>query len=451
MREGMSRPTLPSLRQAAVLETVGWIPPAIRPFIDVGRKQYYLAMAAIFALLLISRCPQIILRASFYAEDAGIWYPDAYRAGWHALLWPVVGYLQTFPRLIARATLSFPLHWAPTLFALTAFSVQMLVALFLISSRMEMAWPSSMGRLLFALIYLGLPNSHETYINLTNAQWHLCLLAFLVLVSAPPVSRSTFLFDCSALLACGLTGPFAILLAPIALWEVWRQRSTDAGVRTALFRAGIVLACATVQGGVMLFSHFEGRSQAPLGATPELVARILAYQVFIGSLLGQHAVSWLGRQPILSTPILAVLVVVAGSVLWAFAFARGPAMLRQGTVLAALILLAALARPQVDMNVPQWPLLILPGVGCRYWLVPMLVWIGALLHLSIGGKGTAPQIVAAVLIFVLPIGIAGDWVLWDWIPTYFAAQARAFEAAPAGTHMLLDARPAGWKLDLTKE
>jgi hypothetical protein len=422
--------------------------PAIRAFSLIDRRWSYLFAVPVFALLLFSHDPRVILRASFYAEDAALWYPDAYRAGWHALLWPVVGYLQTFPRLIALATLPFPLHWAPTLFALAAFVVQILVALFLISPRMQEAWPSPSGRLLFALIYLSLPNSHETYVNLTNAQWHLCLLAFLVLVSTPPVSRGAFLFDSTALLACGLTGPFTILLAPIALWEAW---PSHAARRAVLFRAGTVLACASIQACVLLFGHFEGRSEAPLGATPELLARILAYQVFIGALIGQRGVFWLERQPVLSMPIVAILVAVVGVSLWTLAVLRGPAILRQGTLLACLILLGALARPQVSMTAPQWPLLTVPGAGCRYWLVPMLAWIGALLALATAERGRSAGRAVAALILILPMGIAGDWAFPDWIPTHFIAQARAFEAAPTGTRMILDARPKGWKLKLTKE
>lgn len=450
MHDRMSPPTLRNPAQAAVLEAVEWTMPALHPFLRVGQRWHRLPTVLIFALLLISHCPRVILRASFYAEDAALWYPDAYRVAWHALLWPVVGYLQTFPRLIALAALPFPLRWAPTLFALAAFSVQMLLALFLISPRMKDVWPSPIGRLLFALIYLCLPNSYETYLNLTNSQWHLCILAFLVLVSAPPVSRGESLFDCAVLLASGLTGPFAILLAPVALWEALRRRLSNAAVRAALFRAGAVLACVTIQAGVLL-THLGGRSQAPLGATPELFARILAYQVFIGSLIGQHGLFWLERQPVLSSSTVAVLVAVVGLALWALAFVRGSAMLRQGTVLAGLIFLAALAKPQVDMTAPQWPLLILPGVGCRYWLMPMFAWVGVLLTLTTKVRAAAPRIAGLLLILVLPIGIAKDWPFPNWTPTYFVAQARAFEAAPTGTHMLLDARPAGWKLDLTKE
>ena len=450
MHEGMSGPPLMSPPQTVMLEAIEWAPSSDRSFSHVGRKWPYLLAVIIFALLLFSHCPQVVLRASFYAEDAALWYPDAYRLGWHALLLPVVGYLQTFPRLIALATLPFPLHWAPTLFALAAFSTQMLVALFLISPRMRNAWPSRVGRLLFALIYLCLPNAYEIYLNLTNSQWHLCMLAFLVLVSAPPVSRSAVFFDCAVLLMCGLTGPFAVLLAPIALWETWRRRLSDTALRNALFRAGIVFACATVQGGVLV-SHLGGRSHAPLGATPELLTRILSYQVFIGSLIGQHGLSWLNGQSVWSTPVLAILTAIVGLVLWALVLAKGSAVLRQGTVLAGLIFLAALARPQASMTDPQWPLLIEPGVGGRYWVIPMLAWIGVLMSLTTGVCGTAPRVAALALIFLLPIGIRGDWAFPNWIPTHFAAQARAFEAAPLGTHMVLDARPAGWKLELTKE
>ena len=55
----------------------------------------------------------------------------------------------------------------------------------LLSRRLDAAWPSVPARLLFALLSVALPNAWEVHANLTNAQWHLAIAAFLVLVGPP--------------------------------------------------------------------------------------------------------------------------------------------------------------------------------------------------------------------------------------------------------------------------
>ena len=193
-----------------------------------------LAFALFAALIVISRRSDTILHANFWAEDGWRWYPDAYEFGWRALLRPWSGYLQTISRLVAWLVQPWPLDWVPTLFAVVAVAVQVGAAVFLVSDRMEIAWPRRGARVLFALIYLLLPNSFEVYANLTNVQWHLAFFAFLVLASSPPSGWPAHVFDTIVLVLAGLSGPFCLFLAPMAFWRAWRERSP------AMFcRAGI--------------------------------------------------------------------------------------------------------------------------------------------------------------------------------------------------------------------
>ena len=126
----------------------------------------------LFGIVLFVRCPATLLHPEFWAEDGVIWYADAYSAGWHSLFFPQNGYLQTISRLLALSAQGLPLLWAPGLFAAAALIVQIVAATFLVSARMSQVWPSLWGRILFAFIYVALPNSFETHLNLTNAQWH---------------------------------------------------------------------------------------------------------------------------------------------------------------------------------------------------------------------------------------------------------------------------------------
>ena len=110
---------------------------------------------------------------------------------------------------------------------------------------MSAASPSQPARVLFALIYLLLPDSAEVYANLTNVQWHLAFFAFIVLASTPPPGWRGAALDAAVLLLSGLSGPFSLFLAPVAVLRAWHDRN-----RTTFWRAAVVLGCCVVQVGL---------------------------------------------------------------------------------------------------------------------------------------------------------------------------------------------------------
>lgn len=55
---------------------------------------------------------------------------------------------------------------------------------------------------------LNIPNSWEIHVNLTNAQWHLGLLGFFIVVSRRPSGAAEWMFDLLLLALAGLSGPF---------------------------------------------------------------------------------------------------------------------------------------------------------------------------------------------------------------------------------------------------
>jgi hypothetical protein len=145
--------------------------------------------------IVFSRRPDAILNAQFFAEDGQRWYADAYRLGLRSLLIPDEGggYLHTVPRLAALLSLLFAFSRAPLVMNLCAITIQVLPVTIFISSRFISIplWK----RLLVCLLYLGTPNSYGTNANATNIQWHLGLLACLVLLALPPINRRWQVFD----------------------------------------------------------------------------------------------------------------------------------------------------------------------------------------------------------------------------------------------------------------
>jgi hypothetical protein len=378
--------------------------------------------------LIAQRKPSVVLRADFYGDDGWSWYPDAYHSGWHCLLMPAGGYLNTLQRLVGLAVQPFPLFWAPTLFALTGIAVQALPAVFLLSTRMAKVWPGLPARALFALIVLALPDEIEWYANLTNAQWSLALLAFLVLVSDAPRSRIAGAFDAAVLLLSGLSGPFCVFLAPVAAWQVWERRDG-----AAAWRLAPIALTSALQIAVFLASPLGSRTVAPLGAEPGLLARILAQQVFLAPELGldgiQH-IPQLGawQSGLIPWPVAASCLALTTIALW-----RGNNLLRNAVMFAALLLTAALLSPQASLTRPQWELLTEPPTGNRYFTFTVLAWIGVLFVLAAdrnrGLRALGGGLVAAIMLW----GIPHDWQLprWPWPHADYAALGRELAAARA--------------------
>lgn len=398
--------------------------------------------ALIAALVVASRWPDVVLHANFWGEDGWYWYPDARALGWAALLKPWTGYLQTVSRLVALAAQPFPLAWAPTIFAAAAISIQVGAATYLVSDRMSAASPSQPARVLFALIYLLLPDSAEVYANLTNVQWHLAFFAFLVLASTPAQGWRGAALDAAVLLLSGLSGPFSLFLAPVAVLRAWHDRN-----RTTFWRAAVVLGCCVVQVGFLAASDRAPASASMLGARPGRLVAILATRVVLSALVGRHGTLgvlglWMWRSHLL--PVLAT---GGGLALTVLACVRGSSLVRWGLLAAGLSLAAALISP-VPLTgwAKPWVMLTNPDHCARYFVLPMLAWVGVLFTLA-ADRNLMLRGGAICLLGLLLIELPGDWHLPPISATHartdFVARATAFAAAPSGTRMEFPVNPPG--------
>ena len=114
---------------------------------------------------------------------------------------------------------------APLIFALIAFVIQLTPVALLLSPRGAVLLPSRTARLLLVLYDIGMPNSSEVYVNLTNAMWHLAIVVFMLVVLPKPRSLAGLAVDVSVLVLGGLSGPLVLFIAPIAWWQVASRAS----------------------------------------------------------------------------------------------------------------------------------------------------------------------------------------------------------------------------------
>ncbi len=407
-------------------------------------RWYWLVLLwAVAALVMASHRPSSLLHPQFWAEDGEIWYQQAYQNG---PLLPLVqtqaGYFQTFPRLAADTALHVPFHLAPLIMNLFALVVEGLPVAFLLSSRAA-SWGSFRVRAAMALVYLCLPNSAEWHATVTNSQWVLSLLAIMVLLAALPRDWMGRAFDLAVLTLCGLTGPFCILLLPMAWIMAWRRPS-----RWRTVCAALVTALALVQAWAVV----ANRHAAPdLGASIPLLLRILGIRLFLGSLAGT-----LGPLASPAVPlILPAAVTVIGFLLMALALRKSSLELKLFTLYGFAVLAAALRSPlATTSSLPQWTGLLY-GAGSRYFLISMIAFLLCVGSLALRAQTRWVRVAAIVALCIFPFGVVHNWVdraHGAQMRSYdgFHAKALRFEAASPETTMTLPIEPQGWSVTLTK-
>jgi hypothetical protein len=393
-------------------------------------------------LILISRRPDAIFHAQFYAEDGHVWFADAYNLGWWSALFRAQdGYFQTFPRLGAALALLAPLPLAPLVLNLAALAAEAFPVNLLLSSRSS-AWGSLRFRAVLAASFLALPNSREMLIIVTSSQWLLALCSFLALASSSPAGTADRARDLLILALCGLTGPFCFFLLPIGAFLAWKRRE-----RWRWMMTSVLLVTTFVQAWALMVIDRYGRSHCVLGASAALFMRVLAGQIYLSTLLGSNSLSARSSHTVF---VLLVCVAVAGSALLAVCFARMELEMRLFLVLTGMLLIASLISPAAypPPGVSRWKLLS-TSQGVRYWLFPMLACAWSMLWAA-RSRIKGLHVTAVVLLCVMCFGVVRDWQQPALKDFHFAEAAWSFEPAPPGTVVVLPENPPGWNIRLVK-
>jgi hypothetical protein len=398
--------------------------------------------------LVVSRRPDAIAHAQFFAEDGAWWYAQAHdMGGLSALFVPYRNYLHTVPRLAAWLALGVPLLYAPLVMNLVAVGVQALPTAFICSNRMAEAIPRAWIRLLIGALYVALPNIWGTMTNVTNAQWHLAVLACAVVLSTPDPRPAWRAFDVTALAASGLSGPFAIFLVPVIAAKWWVRRE-----RWLLVLGGVAATSAVVQLGVLLFATEQVGVRPPLGATVSAFLRVVVGRIVYGFMIGQTGYERLFADPSsiwFRESVLAAICVVSFALV-VYALVKGSLELRLFVTFAGMALAAALLFPSREpLPVPFWENLTAPAASNRYFLIPifalavMLVWFASRPRLAARIAGVV------VLLAAGTFGIERDWCEPPPLDYDFPRFVASYESAPSGTPVQI-LYPPGWGMVLTK-
>jgi hypothetical protein len=399
----------------------------------------YSAQLMVFGIILVAifgRCPSLFIHAQFYAEDGTVWYEQAYNFGWvRSLLIPQAGYLQTLPRLGAGLALLAPLRHAPLVMALIGALIQVLPAVILLSERCR-TWAPLSTRVLFATVYVALPNAKEVHVVLTNAQWHLALAGVLLAFAAPPKGWAGHSFDLLLFAIGGFTGPFFIVLAPLVLIYWWSRRRSWSLAILAVMSIG-----AVTQTIVLVFGAL--RVKRVLGANLELFLRMIGGDIVAGSLFGSHGYALRSPMFLIVPAAFCWFAICLYCVRWA------NLELKLFIVYCAALLAASLRSPYIAGPKPVWELLV-GQTGARYWFLPMLAFAWSSIWCARYAANRLVSIPSTVFLLLMIIGIVLDCRYRPFQDEHFLQYARYFQDAPPETHVTIPIVPDGWKMELVK-
>jgi hypothetical protein len=400
------------------------------------------AIFLIACALLVSRRPDAIFHAQFYAEEGHVWFADAYNLGWwNALFRAQDGYFQTVSRLGGALALLVPMTLAPLVMNVIAIAVQALPVNLLLISR-SVGWGDLRFRLVLAAAYLALPNFGELAFGITESQWLLALSAFLLLVARAPKSWVGRLCELCLLLLSGASGPFCIFLLPIAVLVAWRRRSHWEWAPVC-----VLAACALIQALALLVIDNSSRAHPPLGASAAMFARILGGNVILGAILGRFPVAIMPGRGIF---ILLLCASIAGLIIIAWSFIHSNIEMKLFFVFAGMIFLAALLFPVTNPppGTTVWTMLA-KAFAVRYWVFPSLAFAWAVLWCIRNGSA-AWRSISVLILCAMCFGAVPNWRQPGMKDLHFAEFAKRFEAEPAGAVLMIPENPDGWRIQLEK-
>jgi hypothetical protein len=409
------------------------------------KKWYFLCpfIFAVSALIIISRRPDSYFNPQFWAEDGAVWYADAYNHGViYSLVTPEAGYFQLFSRLVGILSQVLPLAKAPLFFNLTAIGVQATVAWFITSSRLSSLIPNLRWRLFIAFIYLALPHSFEINANITNSQWHLGLLSFLIVAAEPSKKLIWRIFDFAVISVSVLSGPLCLLLTPIVALKFWRRRE-----KRLLVILGILCFGGLVQ-TISLLTHARP-TQADLGAEIGLFFNITFRHILVSPIIGQSGFHLITEYFDWNVVLVSVVLLVAVFLTF-YALLTSVLELRLFILFSVLVYAAALFSPAVTPVNGQWEAIAAQYTATRYWFIPSLCVIASLLYLASKAKSVFVRYLSMVALIFLPYGIIRDWDNPKFENLNFPMHAAEFEKADPGSKVYIPINPT-WKMKLVKK
>jgi hypothetical protein len=317
----------------------------------------YLAVAALLALIIVARRPDIVTNPQFWAEDGYIFFSENLILGFPTALAKMY---RNFPylahRLIAFAGGLVPLADAPRVYTTSAIAITALgLAIFALPAFRHLVRSQAL-RVLFGVAIVCAPSDTEVLGTVTNLGWFLAIVLTLIsLVRLPRAPWRVALLAVAGALLVAST-PLAVIDLPLWLLRAWRgaRRSDrrEVGFSLALVAALASMSLITRGLGAQLpllpgerwLRDPAGFVQADLGALayataslsvpPDVLARVAAAGMLaVGGLAGLVLAALLAlcaRGRLRSLPTLLVAIVLFAAYVFILFVGRGKVYLLFG-------------------------------------------------------------------------------------------------------------------------
>ena len=352
-----------------------------------------------FAVLVLVRMPEIVLKGRFWAEEGRNFFANAWaEPPLQALFTSYGGYLN----LVANgATLAarwiMPLPLAPYLTIAVALGFQLLPPLMLLTARD--AWLGRMRtRVAGVLLLLLVPGTEEIWLQTLHCQFELTLCCGIILALEPAAGMAA-VGRLAILALAPLCGPGAIVLVPLFLARSAFERSGGRLLQ------GLTLAAASAVQLLMFVEPFAGRAYRLRPAILLCVVAIrhvieplfgLKVAYLAGHDVGRHLAS--GHPPVWAMLLPGAVFVPLSVLLW-----RIPRAAASRWLLAAAGLTGLAAYYGA---IGGADILIGAQSGERYVFVPQALLGLAILALAATASGTTARVASIVVVWLIVVGSA---------------------------------------------
>ncbi len=185
-------------------------------------KKDYISISLIFISVFIfyyARNGFVEISGLLWAEDGHVFLSEVYRDGITSIFNQYAGYQHFYPRLISLIVYFTDISFAPIIFLIaTLIPMFMLVAV-------TYRFICSLGinyilALFITLTAFFVPLTNEIYLNLTNIQWYIFILLFLVIIYEESRSFLPKYILYPLFVIFALTGPFSIYLLCVIVLKI---------------------------------------------------------------------------------------------------------------------------------------------------------------------------------------------------------------------------------------
>jgi hypothetical protein len=401
------------------------------------------AITLIACAIVISRRVDAFTNAQFYAEDGAVWFAHAYvRGPLAALGLSYAQYFQLVTRLAPVVAAPFGIVHAPLIYNICGLLLQVAPVPFLLSRRFETVVPSFWARVAVSAVYLLMPST-QLNVTITSAQFHLAILATLVIIAPEPKRWYWIAFDLSTVVLCGLSGPFVYILLPITLLCLWLRRRRFTAVQSAMFAVTLVAQ--------VYASRLSTRPHYGLGANLHNFVLIICNRIILGGLFAEEGGTHVFLASFSHATVVAGVICLVGVSVGVFATLKAPWELRLFTLAAFGVVVAGLVDPLVSPSGNQWTIMAFSDGGERYFLMAQVAWVVTLLWFASSlPRMWMTRATLGVVVVAFASGLVTAWQYPPFINFNWPQEARTIITSAPGSKLVLPINPGGrWAIRIT--